>query len=191
MQNSNGHQVLQRNADSTYVPCVFRWDTVHPEPTSFLGNSRACFLSRITCLVGTSLHVPGHLVAAAICSQSNARFGKDRHPSPIQNYQKLYKFLKLCCSLGLGNYWIMPRMYMNGNESSKFSVMSFLHQVDRCGQADLDLQLASERKFEWCHPYTQMPPGATTTGWSWSGLHKPLQCLAGTFALRGALWTQH
>lgn len=82
--HSNGHQVLQKNVDNTYMPYAFRWNTVHPEPTSFLENSCACLLSRIASLVGTSLHAPGQ-VSAAICTQSNALFGDDRHPSPIQN----------------------------------------------------------------------------------------------------------
>jgi len=42
--------------------------------------------------------------------------------------------------------------------------MSFLWQVECCGQEDSDLQLVGEGKCEWRHPYTQMPPGATITG---------------------------
>lgn len=42
MLNSNGHQMLQKKADSTDEPCVFRWDTVHTEPSSLLGNSHPC-----------------------------------------------------------------------------------------------------------------------------------------------------
>lgn len=42
MLNSNGHRMLQKKADSTYVPCVFRWDTGHSGPSSFLGDSHPC-----------------------------------------------------------------------------------------------------------------------------------------------------
>lgn len=34
--------MLQKKADSTDEPCVFRWDTVHTEPSSLLGNSHPC-----------------------------------------------------------------------------------------------------------------------------------------------------
>lgn len=74
MLNSNGHQMLQKKADSTYEPCVFRWDKVHSEPSSLLGISHPC-----------AQVPPGATTTALICSFEVTALSKNLVLQPMSD----------------------------------------------------------------------------------------------------------